>query len=265
MSAATDGRDHWLAPGEPHCADCHASPYVEQSGTQNFYPPFNYPNKPALFRYTRGHQDITCQGCHESTHGLYPVTPPGEYGGTLAIDQTSWEQAEGMNTDGSHGPLNCGACHAANLSGVIAWADMVDYNGQPIANDYDAAVSWAHTYTEEADPLTTVCLNCHGDMSGGVSSTEQGWVEHTWVGRISRSAMDKAELRTQGYLSGDTNHEDPWNTFCKNCHAGNDNRRNEVECTNTEWKLHLTDGRVSESVWEAISIAETSDGTTCGY
>ncbi|HHH43302.1 MAG TPA: hypothetical protein ENK49_04120, partial [Gammaproteobacteria bacterium] len=25
MSAATDGRDHWLSPGEPHCADCHAA------------------------------------------------------------------------------------------------------------------------------------------------------------------------------------------------------------------------------------------------
>jgi len=27
FSAATDGRDHWLSAGEPHCADCHAAPY----------------------------------------------------------------------------------------------------------------------------------------------------------------------------------------------------------------------------------------------
>ncbi|MEN8204980.1 MAG: hypothetical protein ABFS24_03095, partial [Pseudomonadota bacterium] len=62
MSAATDGRDHWLSPGEPHCADCHAAPYVEQSGNINEFPPFNYPRKASLMRYSRGHQDITCQG-----------------------------------------------------------------------------------------------------------------------------------------------------------------------------------------------------------
>jgi hypothetical protein len=75
FSAATDARDHWLSAGEPHCADCHAAPYVEQSGNFSAYSPFNYPRKAALMRYSRGHQDITCQGCHESTHGLYPVTP----------------------------------------------------------------------------------------------------------------------------------------------------------------------------------------------
>ena len=56
MSAATDGRDHWLSPGEPHCADCHAAPYVEQSGNISDYPPFNYPRKASLIlkgRYKR--------------------------------------------------------------------------------------------------------------------------------------------------------------------------------------------------------------------
>ena len=79
FSAATDGRDHWLSAGEPHCADCHAAPFVEQSGNINAFPPFNYPRKAGLMRYSRGHQDITCQGCHESIHGLYPVTPVDRY------------------------------------------------------------------------------------------------------------------------------------------------------------------------------------------
>ncbi len=85
MSAATDGRDHWLAPGEPHCADCHAAPFTEQSGNINAYPPFNYPRKASLMRYSKGHQNISCQGCHESIHGLYPVTPN--------IDTTTYAQA----------------------------------------------------------------------------------------------------------------------------------------------------------------------------
>ena len=57
FSAATDGRDHWLAAGEPHCADCHAAPFVEPSGGNiggDFRPPFNYPRKASLMRYSTG-------------------------------------------------------------------------------------------------------------------------------------------------------------------------------------------------------------------
>ena len=44
-----------------------------RAATSHSIPPFNYPAKASLMRYTRGHQDISCQGCHESIHGLYPV------------------------------------------------------------------------------------------------------------------------------------------------------------------------------------------------
>ena len=113
ITTASDGRDHWLAPGEPHCADCHAAPYVEQSGNINAFAPFNYPRKASLMRYSRGHQDITCQGCHESIHGLYPVTP--------TIDNTSYAQAAALNHDGTHGPLKCGTCHQVDASGIPTW------------------------------------------------------------------------------------------------------------------------------------------------
>ena len=114
FSAATAGRDHWLAAGEPHCADCHQAPYTEQSGNINFFPPFNYPAKAGLMRYSFGHQGISCQGCHESIHGLYPVGP--------AIDNTSYAQAAALNADGSHGPLKCGTCHQVdNSNGVPTW------------------------------------------------------------------------------------------------------------------------------------------------
>ena len=160
MSAATDGRDHWLAPGEPHCADCHQAPYVEQSGNINAFPPFNYPRKASLFRYSRGHRDITCQGCHESTHGLYPVTP--------TVDTTTYAQAASMNTDGSHGPLKCGSCHTSNTNGVPSSVNMLKYNGTSIKQNYTMAVGWAHTFTEEADPTKDLCLNCHRDNKSKV-------------------------------------------------------------------------------------------------
>ncbi len=119
FSAATDGRDHWLAPGEPHCADCHQAPFTEQSGNFSAYPPFNYPAKASLMRYTRGHQDVSCQGCHESIHGLYPVTP--------TIDTTSYAQAAALNNDGTHGPLKCATCHThVDANGIPTWVDELE-------------------------------------------------------------------------------------------------------------------------------------------
>ena len=268
FSAATDGRDHWLSAGEPHCADCHAAPYVEQSGNINAFPPFNYPQKASLFRYSRGHQDITCQGCHESTHGLYPVTPPGYVAGsTKAVDQTTWDQAAGMNTDGSHGPLKCGSCHESNTEGVWSDADRITFDGVPIKNDMDAAVSWMHTFTDEADPREQFCRNCHSDKTNEMQEDDgrwkDGWMVHTMKRRVSRSMMDKVEIAQFGHVAGDPAFEDPRNSACRGCH---DDKWSEVSCTggeSTEWKRHLTEGRVSPGVWENVSIRRTE--TTCGW
>ncbi len=132
--AATNGRDYWLSPGAPHCADCHAAPYVEGQGGVAF--PINQPGKYSLMRYSKGHAGLACQACHESIHGLYPVTP--------RIDPTTYRQAAQYNPDGSHGPLVCGACHQTNASGVPLIAKGLTWNGKPIDKDFDAAVSWMH-------------------------------------------------------------------------------------------------------------------------
>jgi VCBS repeat-containing protein len=254
FSAATDGRDHWLAAGEPHCADCHAAPYTEQSGNIDFFPPFNYPRKASLMRYSRGHQDITCQGCHESIHGLYPVTP--------TIDTTSYAQAASLNSDDSHGPLKCGTCHMVDGNGIPTWVDDLQYDGGPVAGDFDAAVSWMHTYREGTSPLDGVCLNCHEDRSGSISSTDTAWIEHAYVGRVSRSSMDEAELLTLGHVAG-APPEDPLTTVCTTCHMHNRVMHLTRHGCHDTWRLHLTQGRVSESVWESVS--EQAIGDTCGW
>ena len=256
LSAATDGRDHWLSAGEPHCADCHAAPYVEQSGNVNAFAPFNYPRKASLMRYSRGHQDITCQGCHESIHGLYPVTP--------TIDTTSYWQAASLNDDNTHGPLKCGACHDTNSTGVWDEADDLRYNGVRIRNNLDAAISWMHTFTEEADPrFNGFCTNCHEDELDEVSSRDEGWLEHSMKGRVSRNTMDRVEIDQLGHVSGDPDFENPLRTVCRGCHG---DESDEVQCTGSdgrEWKEHLTEGRVSMKVWEYVS--ETLAGSTCGW
>ncbi len=133
--AATHGRDYWLAPGEPHCADCHKPPFVESMGGGAF--PIDQPGKYALMRYSRGHSGITCQGCHESSHGLYPVNPE--------VDISSYEQAALLNPDGSHGPVKCGACHRVNTDGVpTRHEDTIKKDG-PYWADYEKAVVLQHT------------------------------------------------------------------------------------------------------------------------
>lgn len=134
--AATNGRDYWLSPGAPHCADCHAAPYVEGQGGVAY--PINQPGKYSNMRYTKGHAGLACQSCHESIHGLYPVTPD--------TDVTSYKQATQYNPDGSHGPFKCAACHVTNEEGVPLIADKKEHvwEGKPILHDFDAALSWMH-------------------------------------------------------------------------------------------------------------------------
>jgi len=133
--AATHGRDYWLSPGVPHCADCHAAPFVEGQGGVAF--PINQPGKYSSMRYSKGHAGLACQSCHESIHGLYPVTPE--------VDVTTYKQAEALNPDGSHGPLKCQTCHdRVNSKGVPLIAAKTKYKGKDITSDFDLAVQWIH-------------------------------------------------------------------------------------------------------------------------
>ncbi len=211
-------------------------------------------------RYSRGHQDITCQGCHESIHGLYPVG--------AAIDTTSYAQAAALNHDGSHGPLKCGTCHQVRDNGTPTWITGGGdgrWGGQYV-NDFDAAVGWAHTYTDEADVRDSTCQNCHGDERNDIADGEEDWFKHADEGRTSRLMMDKAEIAQLGHVWGDpevNTDAQIRNGVCQGCHG---DEWQEVSCTGEEadeWKRHLTRGRVAEVVWEHVSDVRT--GSTCGW
>ena len=133
--AATQGRDYWLSPGVPHCSDCHLPPFVEGQGGVAY--PINQPGKYSSMRYSKGHAGLACQACHESIHGLYPVTPD--------VDRTTYMQAAQLNPDGSHGPLKCQTCHKdVNGKGVPFLASKLQHNGLDITGSYDLAVQWIH-------------------------------------------------------------------------------------------------------------------------
>jgi hypothetical protein len=198
-------------------------------------------------RYSRGHQDLGCQACHESIHGLYPVS--------AAIDTTSYAQAAALNADGSHGPLKCGACHQVGTNGLPSWLDTQGGNVYGIT-DFDSGVAWAHTYTAEANVLDSTCQNCHGDERNNISATEGQYVRHADVGRTSRQMMDKAEMAQLGHVLGAAPGTER-NQLCTSCHG-----QRTVSCTDG-WRRHLTQGRVAESVWEDVSRNAT--GSLCGW
>ena len=182
--AADDGRDYWLSVGAPKCADCHRPPFVESLGgvntsyalqlglatpadlkaTDSGAFPISQPFKYSNFRYSKGHQGITCQGCHESPHGLYPVTPPG-FVGPRAVDETTWQQAGLLNNDDSHGPVKCASCHQTNANGTVFGTSRILYQGRPIDSDLQTAIAWAHTFTAGHSLLDTTCVRCHGRQS----------------------------------------------------------------------------------------------------
>lgn len=198
--AADDGRDYWLSVGAPKCADCHRPPFVESLGgvnkafamqlglaspadlqtTDSGAFPISQPFKYSNFRYSKGHQGITCQGCHESTHGLYPVTPPG-FVGPRAVDETTWQQAGLLNNDSSHGPVKCASCHETNPNGTVLGTTRILYQGRPIDSDLQTAIAWAHTFTAGHSLIDTTCVRCHGSPAGVDCGVLQ---EHLAAGRI---------------------------------------------------------------------------------
>ena len=91
-------------------------------------------------------------------------------------------------------------------------------------------------------------------------------------GRASRPMMDQVEIELLGAVAGtnpatgEGNANIARNTVCQACH---DDEFDEVACRGEdgeEWKQHLSEGRVAQTVWEAVSVAASgTNHTTCGW
>ena len=127
--------------------------------------------------------------------------------------------------------------------------------------------------------LNTTCQNCHGvngEFGASVVNTNSTPVQWTFVashtetflkhsmnGYTSRQMMDKAETLVNGAVTGTTDGSDG---VCLGCHADNSGVLNLEGCdldNEPDWIQHLTQGRVAESAWEEVSLAQT--GTRCGW
>jgi len=166
-AAASGGNDWWLAAAEPHCADCHVAPFVE-SETGGKYFPIDLPNKYSLYRYSKGHGNIACQSCHESTHGLYSTRFDGK---ERSVDVTTHEQALQYSPDGKYaGPVTCSACHTVNEKGVPLQLKDTKY-----ANDYWASVTLAHFMRDGDQKLSIEELVKKYPFTKSTDIVKKGW------------------------------------------------------------------------------------------
>ena len=85
-------------------------------------------------------------------------------------------------------------------------------------------------------------------------------------GRASRKMMDQVEIELLGAIAGTNpngtlNQTAARNQLCQSCHG---DEWSEVSCSGTQWKRHLSEGRVSPVVWEQVTKLRTG-GSTCGW
>jgi hypothetical protein len=146
--------------------------------------------------------------------------------------------------------------------------DDLKYDDRLVKDDLDAAIGWAHVFTDNHSPLDDMCQNCHDDERDEVTVREEEWQEHAMKGRASRPMMDQVEIELLGAVAG-TNPDGSLNVsvarnqLCETCHG---DEWREVSCRGEDgekWKEHLAEGRVAQTVWEQVSVLRT--GSTCGW
>jgi len=197
MSAVGGTRAGWL--DEPACQNCHTGTARRNSGsiryTTAFSSPGQYrhaaddtfatdPDVPAaglsLYRFSRGHGGLACQGCHGSTHAEYPSTHDNDNVQSRQIQGHSGVLAE------------CSACHDANPSTVRGGPHGMHPIGQGWVNEHGDVAE---------DGGSAACADCHGTNFRGTALSYA-------LGPRTLSAFGTKRF-WQGFQIG-----------CYNCHKG---------------------------------------------
>ena len=119
-------------------------------------------NPGTLYRFSKGHGSVLCQGCHGSTHAEWPVAD------ALANDNIA-----SLELQGHTGVIReCGACHASGTLPLTL--------GGPHGMHNVGDSRWAnggHGDFYERDP--NACRACHGTTLGGTvlarAGADRGW------------------------------------------------------------------------------------------
>jgi hypothetical protein len=114
-------------------------------------------NLNTLYRFSKGHSGILCEGCHGSTHAEWPNANAG------ANDNIAATQLQGHT-----GPLiKCSTCHD---QGTLSRTTLGGPHGLHLVND-GGWISGHGDLVENASPFRDECRACHGvNLEGTVLS-----------------------------------------------------------------------------------------------
>jgi len=161
-------RRHWL--DEPKCGSCHGGDALDHLGNDLILRKAFDPTDPAgtpfvptntrfaenpdmLYRNSKGHGGVFCEGCHGSTHAIWPNQNP------LANDNVAATQLQGHS-----GPISeCTTCHTNGSLGLT----LNGPHGIHPVNDR----LWNKEHKELFEHNTARCQTCHGvNLEGTVLS-----------------------------------------------------------------------------------------------
>lgn len=141
-------------------------------------------NTHTLYRFSKGHGGIFCEGCHGSTHAVWP-----------AGEEYVNDNAAALNLQGFNGVIrNCGVCHP---SGTLP---LTTNGPHGLHNIADARWYSEDGHGDRYERDQDACKACHGnDLSG------------TPLAKIPVARTFKAEEHTVTFAPGDL-------VGCTHCH-----------------------------------------------
>jgi len=114
-----------------------------------------------LYRLSNGHGGLACEGCHGSTHAIFPNPK------AAANDNVAANQIQGH----AGAIIECNACHTGTLPNRL--------DGPHGMHPVGAGSGWNEGHGDVAERDTTACKSCHGGDGAGTvlarTATERTW------------------------------------------------------------------------------------------
>jgi len=185
-AVASDNRSPWA--DEPQCQSCHTGDALDNIGGEiaRFSAYMDSPDVATpivatntrfaeqpdkLFRNSTGHGGVACEGCHGSTHAIWPSREPNDNRAAIAI----------QNHDGVI--IECGSCHGtAELKLSLAGPHGLHNVNDP---------KWIDGHHDFYERNPASCQTCHG-VNG----------EGTIISRVKAARAFSVEGRTVRLAKG---------------------------------------------------------------
>lgn len=123
----------------------------------------------SLYRLSKGHGGVMCEGCHGSTHAIWPVQPASDNPNAVFLAN---DNLTSLGLQGHTGTLSeCTSCHAPTEKGLPLGLGG-PHGMHPVADFDGADQRWNDKHKEWFEKLgAESCQTCHGtDGTGTVLS-----------------------------------------------------------------------------------------------